>query len=309
MESLKRKGDTQGTQKKDIEQRASSPLSSQLSALLFSSSPPEPKQVKVDNKLNDSFIVEDDLDELLKELDDIEEEDLFNGVTCSMDSVSKEINSNSVSCNSVSGNRMSHSIVDTLNYFTEKDENYSEVDSLYKSKIDQKLFPPMIDISTPQIFTQKPAWEISDLEESQKIYDNNKNNKKDAQFKVLLPETFDIEDLKDKIRIINQNLHLNPIEAIKQSNERRISFQLALMLRDFRQMGSMAQLRLLDGNGNEIVGTLALSACTELEFKLHFGLILILSNVSVFSPVPGQKYLNITKQNIQSFHYNITLIT
>jgi hypothetical protein len=79
-------------------------------------------------------------------------------------------------------------------------------------------------------------------------------------------------------------------------------------LRDFRQIGSMAQLRLLDAAGNEIVGTLTFSACTELGIKLHFGLVLVLINVSVFSPVPGQKYLNITKQNIQSYHYNsITL--
>lgn len=322
MESLKRKGDTQGTQKKEIEQRAaSSPLSSQLSALLFSSSPPEPKQAKMDmkvennNNLNDSFIVEDDLNDLLRELDDFEDDLLIKSEF--VDSEDSRVSSSIVRNDSISNvidSSKSHSgtndemeMVSTLNYFTEKEaliySVYSEADSIYKS--DQRLLR-MIDISTPKMFSQKAAWEISDLEGSQDLY----TNKNDAHFKVLLPETFNIQDLKDKIQSINPNLHLNPIEIIiNQSKERRISCQLALMLRDFRQMGSMAQLRLLDGNGNEIVGTLTLSACTELEFKLHFGLILILSNVSIFSPVPGQKYLNITKQNIQSFHYNIGLIT
>lgn len=335
MESLKRKADTQATQKKETEQRTSSPLSSQLSALLFSSSPPEPKQVKMDvEQNNDEFMVENDLDDLLKELDGVEDDlfadkDMNNTVNDHVNTVNDHVmhvnNVNTVKhVNTVNNfntvvNSVNHQIiqvshlkehviehVNTLDYCTEKDIIYSAVDSVYKS--DQRLLP-MIDISTPQIFSQhpvsiiKPAWEISDVESSQDMF-----NAGGAQFKVLLPETFNIEDLRDNIRSINPNLHLNPIEVIKQSNERRISFQLALMLRDFRQMGSMAQLRLVDGNGKDIVGTLALSACTELEFKLHFGLILILTNVSVFSPVPGQKYLNITKQNIQSFHYNISTI-
>lgn len=309
---MKRKADTQSTQKKEkeIESKTSSPLSSQLSALLFSSSPPEPKQVKIEVEQNNEFIVvENDLDDFLKELDDVEN-DLFTDKDIKMD-VNTVINAadtaNTVNVH-INNHVNSHkNIVNTLDYCTEKEMIFSEVDSVYKSG-DQRLLP-MIDISTPQIFSQhpasivKPAWEISDIEESQEFI-----NSGDLHFKVLLPETFNIEDLRENIRSINPNLHLNPIEVIKQSNERRVSFLLALMLRDFRQIGSMAQLRLLDGNGNEIVGTLTLSACTELEFKLHFGLILILTNVSIFSPVPGHKYLNITKQNIQTFHYNISTI-
>jgi hypothetical protein len=267
-----------------------------LSALLFSSSPPEAKQVKIDKEYSDNFMIEEDLEDLLKELDQVEDE-LFT----SKDAVAQSVNKDD------------DHLVNTMNYCSEKEIVYSAVDSVYKSKSNRELkLLPMIDISTPPITA---AWEVSEVEESSDIGSFNSGGGGgsggggDCQFKLLLPETFNIEDLREKIRIIKPDLNLNPVKLIKELKERRISFELALMMRDLRQMGSMAQLRLVDGNGDEIVGTLALSACTELKFKLHFGLIFILTNVSIFSPFPGgQKYLNITKQNIQSFHYNISSI-
>ena len=360
LESLKRKGDTQATQKQSTVPtqivRESSPLSSQLSALLFSSSPPQPKQAKVEandkeNKTVDEYMTggeEDDLDELLKELDEVGDE-MFSenflikspeiadiceidtkslhskshdnaidtSADAAIDTVIHDYTINSSFVSNVTESTQKH-LADTLDYCTEKQTVYSAVDSVYGTVNSEKRLLPMIDISTPQIFSQKPtnmkhnSWEISDIEElshSQDDTDGQFNSIDNSSRKILLPETFNIDDLRENIKKINKNLHLNPIEAMKMSSERRISFELALMLRDFRQMGSMAQLRLLDGNGQEIVGTLTLSACSELGIKLHFGLILVLTNVSVFSPVPGQKYLNITKQNIQSYHYNVMIVS
>lgn len=184
---------------------------------------------------------------------------------------------------------------------------YSAIDSVYESRT--QLLLPMIDISTPQIFSQSIKLDIdldsdlvSDLDEDLNLDLDGK------KMKLLIAETFNLEDLKWNLRVIDESLHLNPIEAIKSSIERRISFPIALMLRDFRQIGSMGQLRLLDGSGNEIIGTIPFSSCLELKIKLHFGLIFVLTNVSTFSPVPNTKYLNITRGNIQSFHYNTGMI-
>jgi hypothetical protein len=145
---------------------------------------------------------------------------------------------------------------------------------------------PMIDISTPQIFSQRPQSKSfilsspqSQKQKSSALATSVVTKLPSSGHIVMIPESFNLEDLKHNITHISSTLHLSPVEAIKMSSARRVTFPLALMVRDFRQIGSMAQVRFIDGQADEIIGSLPFSACTELGFKLHFGLLLILNEV------------------------------
>ena len=177
---------------------------------------------------------------------------------------------------------------------------YSAVDSV----IDERGLP-MIDFSTPHqgsLPSQRPPIGEIITTETQSSMKGHCIVKR-----LMVPGNFLIEDLQSNIKAIGPQLHLNPIEAIKQSAEKRIPFLLALMLRDYRQIGSTSQLRLIDGSGHEIIGTMPFSACDK-DLKLTYGLILILSDVTVFKAPGGTKYLNITRRNVQSYYNNIKII-
>lgn len=341
-----------------------SPISSQLSALLFSS---PPLQVAKQPKLEcPSFVLdEDDLEELL--LKELEEEDneivtvkwdkenfgILNTVVA-VDKV-KSVHSTQVptlntlapSAHNISDpiDPIAHisklsfspaliddslsfslpssipqvatqiatqgpkSISTTLAYcdVKESSSSFSPIDSI----IDERGLP-VIDFSTPQLqSSQRPTikGEIKTLSQQNQTQQNQtqKSQSQKCIARLMVPGNFKIEDLQWNIRAIGKNLHMNPIEAIKQSDEKRISFLLAFMLRDYRQIGSTAQLRFLDGSGNEIIGTMPFSAC-EKEMKLTYGLILVLNDVTVFKTPGGTKYLNITKRNITAFYNNIKII-
>lgn len=277
----------------------SSPLSSQMSALLFSSPNPQAPPSKTAKLENDSMSCgfemsdEDDLAELLVELDkeekEKEKENLSGNVTNNpksnvwneSESYSLDLTDLTQSAEPTEPTELTEPQVSnctnipTVAYYSPTNPNefnFSPSDSLYNSSSVNSKLLPMIDMTTPQIFSQIPP-QVNKTIEVVSI---------DATARLLLPETFDLEDLRFNLRLINELIHLNPIEAIKSSSSRKINFPLGLMLRDFRQMGTMAQLRLIDGSGSEIMGTLPFSVTEELKFKLHFGLIFILIDVSWF---------------------------
>lgn len=320
VESFKRRADTQqqnptqctGTA---VTQVPAEPLSSQLSALLFSSSPPaksaklavETKEEKDEFDLLMMGDDDDDLDDLLNELD-------------KGDNVNNNADNNVNKIVGDSGNNAKR-MPNSLEFCTTAlNSGYSAADSVYETR--KTMLLPMIDISTPQVFSQQVKHAMYDKNDIDKVNAKKENIlgsqcsllsqeyniAQGGPVKLLIAETFNLDDLKCNLRRIDGSLHLNAILAIRASMERRVAFPLALMLRDFRQIGAMGQLRLLDGAGSEIIGTVPFTACVDLKIKLHFGLILVLTDVSVFSPVPGTKYLNITKGNIQSFHYNTGVI-
>lgn len=321
----------------------SSPPSSQLSALLFSSpvrdNPPPAKQSKLDLFGDGGFMScgegdEGELADLLKELDEVEEMERVRDTTAEPELQGVEVKESpslreSASVREPVNFRESASLRESLNLQAKSEESaglysqstesinfqsqltepaplsgyknhstrytgsaqvptvaycteqtkieYSPVDSLYVVSRNNLL--PLIDISTPQAFSQKPP-KIEFDEEGGGGGVSGVSSSLERGHRLMLPETFDIEDLKHNLRNINGSLHLNPIEAIRASPERRVTFLLGLMLRDFRQIGPMAQLRLIDGSGNEIVGSLAFGVCREMKMKLHFGLIMILSEVT-----------------------------
>ena len=186
------------------------------------------------------------------------------------------------------------------------EEECSAIDSVYNT-IDERGLP-MIDFNTPHqrrvsLLSQKEL--LPEL-----IYSQNQQQSQGTGClvkRLMVAGNFRVEDLQFNVKSIGTHLHMNPIEAIKQSDEKRVNFLLALMLRDFRQIGPYAQLRLLDGSGNEITGTMPFSAC-EKDVRLTYGLILVLSDVTVIKTPGGTKYLNISKNNIHSYYNNIKVI-
>ena len=313
--------DSKGNIHKSTLNTSSSPPSSQMSALLFSFSspqPPAPKTAKLEKELLfDRFTSDEDEEEEENEwirlLENINEEefnispnananDNANANANDNDNANSDANANTNANDKDKSysNEDKVDIVNTLNYcVNESDIDFSPLDSLYatakSNTASTSKMLPMIDLSTPQIVHSQPQKQSNSIFSSIKDLQRNTQSTQNVQLALntnntatattphnilLLPDTFNITDLQFNLKLINPSIHLNPIEAIKRSSDRRIPFPLGLMLRDSRQIGSMAQLRLIDGNCNEIVGTLPFTLCSDLKIKLHFGLIFILIDVS-----------------------------
>ena len=263
---------------------------SQLSGLLFSSSPPPPhppnKMIKIEKDevnaqmktLNEpepepeSDSGFDDYD-LLRELDSDEWDnpmEIENSLSLNDKNI-KPLTSTSLAFCS---NKNDHDNFDEI--------VYSAADSIYDTisstpDIKSTMMMPMIDISTPIAHFTSQKFGKSPMTLPSQLRTNTKNI---TDWIVMLPESFTKETLQHNILKIDPSLHLNPIAAIKNSNDRRIKFPVALMIRDFRGMGGMIQVRLVDGNGNEMGGSLPFSACSDLGIKLHFGLVLVVNEVN-----------------------------
>lgn len=304
---------------------------SQLSGLLFSSSPPHPPnkivkieqnevnaQVRTMGNVNEPELESSDsgFDDLLRELDS-DEWDNDNPIEIENLSIKNSLslnNNNNIPSNACNSSLSRNSFVfntpsqmkttkpltsTSLAFCSNKNDNdgsnviiYSAADSIYDTAsstpdIKSTIMMPMIDISTPLAYFTSQKSGISPIILPSKLQSKSRSSLNTSSsdtnniinWIVMLPESFTIETLQYNILKIDPSLHLNPIAAIKNSNDRRIKFPVAVMIRDFRGMGGMIQVRLVDGNGNEMGGSLSFSACSDLGIKLHFGLVLILNEV------------------------------
>jgi hypothetical protein len=99
---------------------------------------------------------------------------------------------------------------------------------------------------------------------------------------VMMPETFHVSQLQENMRRIAlqvSNLILTGVPESSGAKVYKITEIVGLLVRDFRLIGGIAQLKCVDFEGHEHQASLSLDILTTLKFKLHFGMTLILTNV------------------------------
>lgn len=116
----------------------------------------------------------------------------------------------------------------------------------------------------------------------------------------MLPEGFALEQFLRNIASIAW-----PKLQVACASGSRIVGPFALLVKDFRLIGNSFQVKLLSASGEEVMGTLACLVLGKFQTKLHFGQIFILENVSVYSPIPSVRYLNVTAGNVLAVYANV----
>lgn len=261
---------------------------------------PAKKTVKFDEVLtqynipdNDLFDDDDDLAALLDELDDSASAAQPTEVKTSVSQTMRLVQPSQIQSSQLS-------LPDSL--FNEEVPSAKPVLSINPASVDvnmdvdDKFFDDSFDVevlslsqSTPKTASQAVSVKFSPTQRTVEVIRQ-----------VMHAETFTLDQLIGNIRSIDRSLILDPISTC---TGKRLEGPAALMIKKFRHVGPSVQLTLMDGSGSEIEA----SMCAY-DLKIHFGMILVLKDVSIYTPIPGVHFLNIVDRNIVSTHENVQKI-